>query len=99
MPGRAGFRINDVNRACAADCCDGAVRAEDNRGRIVSIGADLREGLAVLEEIVERGYLPTLAVILASVVYEAGRIDEVRIYNRVLSAAEVQTDMNTSVKR
>jgi chitodextrinase len=27
----------------------------------------------------------------------AGRIDEVRIYNRALSAAEIQTDMNTSV--
>lgn len=29
--------------------------------------------------------------------YFAGRIDEVRIYNRALSAAEVQTDMNTPV--
>src|SRR5882672_9206645 len=27
----------------------------------------------------------------------AGRIDEVRIYNRALSAAEIQTDMNTAV--
>ena len=27
----------------------------------------------------------------------AGRIDEVRIYNRALSAAEIQTDMNTPV--
>ena len=27
-----------------------------------------------------------------------GRIDEVRIYNRALSAAEVQTDMNTAVQ-
>src|SRR2546423_274824 len=27
----------------------------------------------------------------------AGRIDEVRIYNRALSAAEIQTDMNTSI--
>jgi hypothetical protein len=29
--------------------------------------------------------------------YFAGLIDEVRIYNRVLSAAEIQTDMNTPV--
>jgi hypothetical protein len=29
--------------------------------------------------------------------YFAGRIDEVRIYNRALSATEIQTDMNTSV--
>jgi hypothetical protein len=27
--------------------------------------------------------------------YFAGRIDEVRIYNRALSVAEIQTDMNT----
>src|SRR5439155_1644055 len=27
----------------------------------------------------------------------AGRIDEVRIYNRALTAAEIQTDMNTAV--
>jgi hypothetical protein len=26
-----------------------------------------------------------------------GRIDEVRIYNRALSAAEIQTDMNTPI--
>ncbi len=29
--------------------------------------------------------------------YFAGRIDEVRIYNRALTAAEIQTDMNTPV--
>jgi hypothetical protein len=29
--------------------------------------------------------------------YFHGRIDEVRVYNRALSAAEVQTDMNTPV--
>ena len=29
--------------------------------------------------------------------YFAGLIDEVRIYNRALSAAEIQTDMNTAV--
>jgi PKD repeat protein len=29
--------------------------------------------------------------------YFAGRIDEVRIYNRALSAAEIQTDMNTAL--
>ncbi len=29
--------------------------------------------------------------------YFAGRIDEVRIYNRALSASEIQTDMNTPV--
>jgi hypothetical protein len=29
--------------------------------------------------------------------YFAGLIDEVRIYNRALSAAEVQSDMNTPV--
>ena len=29
--------------------------------------------------------------------YFAGLIDEVRIYNRALSAAEIQTDMNTPV--
>jgi hypothetical protein len=29
--------------------------------------------------------------------YFAGRIDEVRVYNRVLTAAEIQTDMNTPV--
>jgi class 3 adenylate cyclase len=37
----------------------------------------LREGLAVLEEMDERAYRPTLAVILASVLYEQGRFDEV----------------------
>jgi class 3 adenylate cyclase len=37
----------------------------------------LREGLAVLEEMDERAYRPTLAVILASVLYEEGRYDEV----------------------
>ncbi len=31
--------------------------------------------------------------------YFSGRLDEVRIYNRALSAAEVQTDMNTPVRR
>src|SRR4029079_545778 len=36
----------------------------------------LREGLAVLEEMDERAYRPTLAVILASVLYEEGRYDE-----------------------
>jgi hypothetical protein len=30
--------------------------------------------------------------------YFAGSIDEVRIYNRALSAAEIQTDMNTRIK-
>ena len=29
--------------------------------------------------------------------YFKGRIDEVRIYNRALSATEIQTDMNTPV--
>jgi hypothetical protein len=29
--------------------------------------------------------------------YFAGLIDEVRVYNRPLSAAEVQTDMNTAI--
>src|SRR5213078_4654919 len=29
--------------------------------------------------------------------YFAGRIDEVRIYNRALSAAQIQNDMNTAV--
>ena len=29
--------------------------------------------------------------------YFSGSIDEVRIYNRALSAAEIQTDMNTAV--
>jgi len=29
--------------------------------------------------------------------YFAGRIDEVRIYNRALSAAQIQSDMNTAV--
>jgi hypothetical protein len=29
--------------------------------------------------------------------YFAGRIDEVRIYNRALSVAEIQSDMNTPV--
>jgi hypothetical protein len=29
--------------------------------------------------------------------YFAGRIDEVRIYNRALSAAQIQSDMNTPV--
>ena len=29
--------------------------------------------------------------------YFAGRIDEVRIYNRALSASEIQTDMNTAI--
>jgi glucose/arabinose dehydrogenase len=29
--------------------------------------------------------------------YFAGRIDEVRLYNRVLSGAEIQTDMNTGI--
>jgi hypothetical protein len=27
----------------------------------------------------------------------AGRIDEVRVYNRALSVAEIQTDMNTPI--
>ena len=31
--------------------------------------------------------------------YFRGRLDDVRIYNRALSAAEVQTDMNTPVRR
>jgi autotransporter-associated beta strand protein len=31
--------------------------------------------------------------------YFRGRIDDVRVYNRALSAAEVQTDMNTPVRR
>jgi hypothetical protein len=31
--------------------------------------------------------------------YFRGRLDEVRVYNRALSAAEVQTDMNTPVRR
>jgi hypothetical protein len=31
--------------------------------------------------------------------YFAGLIDEVRIYNRVLGVAEIQTDMNTPVTR
>ena len=30
--------------------------------------------------------------------YFAGRLDDVRIYNRVLSAGEIQTDMNTGVR-
>jgi len=30
--------------------------------------------------------------------YFSGRIDEVRIYNRALSAAEIQTDMNTAIQ-
>ena len=29
--------------------------------------------------------------------YFNGRIDEVRVYNRALSATEIQTDMNTPV--
>jgi hypothetical protein len=29
--------------------------------------------------------------------YFAGSIDEVRIYNRALTATEIQTDMNTAV--
>jgi hypothetical protein len=29
--------------------------------------------------------------------YFSGRIDEVRVYNRALTAAEIQTDMNTSI--
>ena len=29
--------------------------------------------------------------------YFAGRIDEVRVYNRALTPAEIQTDMNTPV--
>jgi hypothetical protein len=28
----------------------------------------------------------------------AGRIDEVRVYNRALSAAEIQADMSAAVK-
>jgi len=31
--------------------------------------------------------------------YFRGRLDDVRIYNRALSAAEVQTDMKTPVAR
>ena len=30
--------------------------------------------------------------------YFSGAIDEVRIYNRALSAAEIQVDMNTRIK-
>ena len=30
--------------------------------------------------------------------YFSGRIDEVRIYNRALSQAEIQTDMNTAIR-
>jgi hypothetical protein len=30
--------------------------------------------------------------------YFSGMIDEVRVYNRVLTAAEITTDMNTAVK-
>ncbi|HHW77300.1 MAG TPA: LamG domain-containing protein, partial [Xanthomonadaceae bacterium] len=30
--------------------------------------------------------------------YFKGRIDEVRLYNRALSATEIKTDMNTAVK-
>ena len=37
----------------------------------------LLEGLAVLEEMDERAYRPTLAVILASILYEQGRFGEV----------------------
>jgi hypothetical protein len=30
--------------------------------------------------------------------YFAGRLDDVRIYSRALSASEIQTDMNTAVR-
>jgi len=30
--------------------------------------------------------------------YFAGRLDEIRIYNRALSATEIQTDMNTPIQ-
>ena len=38
----------------------------------------LRQGLAVLEGMDETSYRPTLAVVLASVLYDEGRFDEVR---------------------
>lgn len=31
--------------------------------------------------------------------YFRGRLDDVRIYNRALSTAEIQTDMNTPIVR
>ena len=50
---------------------------EQRAGDYAAAERGLREGLAVLEEIDERAYRPTLAVILASILYEQGRFDEV----------------------
>lgn len=50
---------------------------ESRAGDYAAAERVLREGLAVLEEIDERAFRPTMAVVLASVLYEEGRFDEV----------------------
>ena len=50
---------------------------ERRAGDYAAAEHSLREGLAMLEGMDETSYRPTLAVILASVLYEQGRFDEV----------------------
>jgi tetratricopeptide (TPR) repeat protein len=53
----------------------------------------LREGLEILEEIGERGYYPTAALMLADVLYERGAYDEVREWTEKARATTGSDDL------